>query len=232
MSSPTTPSSGELDGSHALEGQLTGWRLCTLARLGLAGEARTALAGLDAERAASGEMANARAAIYLAEGDPAAALAAARGVLTGAAPALGYVTLTEASLLAALAHRELGDERSAIAAAESALALAEADRLVPPFVITGSLELLAAMPRHATAHAALLGDIADILRGFSAPPHRDSSRPLGSSARASCECCGICQLICPGGQRSPASSPSRSTRSTPIFGRSTRSSRPRTGPRP
>ena len=169
----------ELDGSHALEGQLTGWRLCTLARLGRAGEARTALAGLDAERAGSGEMANARAAIYLAEGDPAAALAAARGVLTGAAPALGYVTVTEASLLAALAHRELGDERSAIAAAESALALAAADRLVLPFVMTGSLELLEAMPRHATAHAALLGDLVAILRGFSAPPRRDSPGPLG-----------------------------------------------------
>jgi LuxR family transcriptional regulator, maltose regulon positive regulatory protein len=35
------------------------------------------------------------------------------------------------------------------------------------------------MPRHATAHAALLGDIVDILRGFSAPPRRDSPGPLG-----------------------------------------------------
>jgi LuxR family maltose regulon positive regulatory protein len=80
------------------------------------------------------------------------------------------VTLVEAHLLAALAHRELGDQRAAIAAAESALALAEADRLVLPVAMTGSLELLEAMPRHETAHAALLTDILDIMRGISVPP--------------------------------------------------------------
>jgi hypothetical protein len=57
----------------------------------------------------------------------------------------------EANLLAALAHRELGDQRAATAAAECALALAEADRLVLPFAVTGSLELLKAISRHKTA---------------------------------------------------------------------------------
>jgi LuxR family maltose regulon positive regulatory protein len=77
------------------------------------------------------------------------------------------VTVVEAHLLAALAHRELGDQHAATAAAERALALAEADRLILPFAITGSLELLEAMPRHATAHAALLADALDVMRGSS-----------------------------------------------------------------
>ena len=66
----------QLEGSHALARQLTGWRLATQARLGQLSEARASLAALDAELAGSGEIGNARAAICLAEGDPAAALAA------------------------------------------------------------------------------------------------------------------------------------------------------------
>jgi LuxR family transcriptional regulator, maltose regulon positive regulatory protein len=166
----------ELEGPHALAGQLAGWRLSAQARLGQHTDARVALTALDAELAASGEIANARAAICLAEGNPAAALAAASDVLDGIAPSLGNVTIAEANLLAALAHRELGDQRVATAAAESALALAEADRLVLPFAITGSLELLQAMPPHETAHAALLTDIIDIIRGSSTGP-RNEPRP-------------------------------------------------------
>ena len=159
----------QLEGSHALMRQLTSWRLATQARLGQLSEARASLAALDAELAGSAEIGNARAAICLAEGSPAAALAAVQDVLTGIAPAIGYVTVVEAHLLAALAHRELADQRAATAAAERALALAEADRLVLPFAMTGALELLEAMPRHETAHAALLSDILDVMRGSSIP---------------------------------------------------------------
>jgi DNA-binding CsgD family transcriptional regulator len=45
------------------------------------------------------------------------------------------------------------------------LDLAEADRLMLPFAMTGSRELLEALPRHQTAHAALLADILDLLSG-------------------------------------------------------------------
>ena len=123
----------------------------------------------------SGEIGNARAAICLAEGNPAAALAAVHDVLDGTAPAIGYVTVVEANLLAALAHRELGDQRAATAATESALALSEADRLVLPFAITGSLKLLEAMPPHETAHAALVTDIVEIIRGSSIAPGNEPS---------------------------------------------------------
>ncbi|HEY2508388.1 MAG TPA: LuxR C-terminal-related transcriptional regulator [Streptosporangiaceae bacterium] len=160
----------QLEGSHALMRQLTGWRLATQARLGQPSQARASLSALSPELAGYGEIGNARAAICLAERDPAGALAAVADVLTGVAPAIGYMTVVEASLLAAVAHRELGDQRSAIAAVESALALAEADRLILPFAMTGSIDLFETMPRHETAHTALLTDILDVMRGSSPAP--------------------------------------------------------------
>ena len=167
----------QLADSQALASPVTGWLLATQARLGMTGEARAALAALDDERAGSGEIRNARAVICLAEGDPAAALAAVAGVLDGTAPVLGYVTVMEAHLLAGLAHRELGDQRAANQAAERALALAESDRLVLPFAMTGSAGLLEALPRHQTAHAALLADILDVLHGASPAAQEQSSLP-------------------------------------------------------
>ncbi len=165
----------QLEGSHTLMRQLTGWRLATQARLGQLAEARASLAALDAGLAGSAEIGNASAAICLTEGNPAAALAAVQDVLDGTAPAIGYVTVVEAHLLAGLAHRELGDRRAATAAAERALGLAEADRLVLPFAMTGSLELLTSMPRHETAHAALVTDILDVMRGSAISPGNDSA---------------------------------------------------------
>jgi LuxR family transcriptional regulator, maltose regulon positive regulatory protein len=167
----------QLAGSEALASQVTGWLIATQARLGMTGEARAALAALDDERASSGEIGNARAVICLAEGDPAGALAAAADVLDGRAPVLGYATVMEAHLLAGLAHRQLGDQRAANQAAEHALALAEQDRVVLPFAMTGSAGLLEALPRHQTAHAALLADILDVLHGASPAARQQSASP-------------------------------------------------------
>ena len=167
----------QLEGSQALASQVTGWLLATQARAGLPGEARARLAALDDERANSGEIRNARAVICLADGDPPGALGALHDVLDGTAPVLGYTTVTEAHLLAGLAHRQLGDQRAASQAAERALALAESDRLILPFAMTGSAELLEALPRHQSAHAALLADILDILHG-SSPAAEDQSSLL------------------------------------------------------
>ena len=110
--------------------------------------------------------------ICLADGDPAGALGAVQDVLDGTAPVIGYLTVVEAHLLAGLAHRELGDQRAAHQAAERALALAEPDRPVLPFLMTGSRGLLEALPRHETAHAALLTDILEAMRDAS-PAVRD-----------------------------------------------------------
>ncbi len=165
------------DDSQALASRVTRWLPATQARLGMTGEARAFLAALDDERASSGEIRNARAVICLAEGDPAAALAAVADVLDGTAPVLGYITIMEAHLLAGLAHRELGDQRAASEAAERALALAESNRLILPFAMTGTAGLLEALPRHETAHAALLADILDVLHGASLAAEEQSSLP-------------------------------------------------------
>jgi LuxR family transcriptional regulator, maltose regulon positive regulatory protein len=166
----------QLEGPPATASQVTGWLLAAQARLGRPGEARALLAALDDERAGSGEIRNARAVICLAEDDPAGALGAVQDVLDGKVPVIGYATVAEAQLLAGLAHRELGDQRAAGQAAERALALAEPDRLVLPFAMTGSRELLEALPRHETAHAALRTEILDIIHG-SAPAASDRSSP-------------------------------------------------------
>jgi LuxR family transcriptional regulator, maltose regulon positive regulatory protein len=166
----------QMEGSHALASQVTGWMLATQARAGLPGEARASLAALDEQKARSGEVRTADAVICLAEGEPAAALSALASVLDGTAPVIGYITVVEAHLLAGLAHRQLGDQRAANQAAERALALAEADRLVLPFAIAGSAGLLEALPPHQTAHAALLADILDVLHG-SSPAAKDQSAP-------------------------------------------------------
>ncbi len=167
----------QLADPHALAAQVTGWMLATQARAGQPGQARISLAALDDQRASSGEIGNARAVVSLAEGNPAGALCAVQDVLDGTAPVIGYVTLVETHLLAGLAHRELGDQRAANQAAELALGLAEPDRLVLPFAMTGSAELLKALPRHETAHAALLADILDVLRGSSLAAQDQSPAP-------------------------------------------------------
>jgi len=183
LSVPPTDTPTDLR-ARALASQVTGWLLATQARLGLTGQARATIAALGDQRASSGEIGNARAVICLAEGDPAGALAAVAGVLAGTAPVLGYTTVLEAHLLAGLAHRALGDQRAAGQAAERALALAEADRLILPFAMTGSAALLEALPRHQTAHAALLADILDVLHGAApaaaqqpAPPPAEELSP-------------------------------------------------------
>jgi LuxR family maltose regulon positive regulatory protein len=132
-------------------------------------EARTTLAGFSAEPGQMGAIHNARAVICLTEGAPAAALDALRGVLDIAPPVVPAFTLVEAHLLAGIAHLALGDRKAAAVAAEAALGAAEPDRLLFPFAMTGAADLLAALPRHETAHGALLADIVDLLGGASAP---------------------------------------------------------------
>jgi len=48
---------------------------------------------------------------------------------------------------------------------------------VLPFAMTGSAGLLEALPRHQTAHAALLADILDVLRGASPAARQQFALP-------------------------------------------------------
>jgi LuxR family maltose regulon positive regulatory protein len=165
-----------LTGLHALAPRITGWLAATQARLGMPDEARATLTGFSAEPAQMGAIDNARAVICMAEGDPATALDVLRDVRDITLPLVPAFTLVEAHLLAGIAHLHLGDRNAAAAAAEAALAAAEPDRLILSFAMTGAAELLDALPRHETAHGALLADIVDLLRGPSVSS-TDRERP-------------------------------------------------------
>ena len=150
-------------GEHALTTQVTAWTIATQARCGMVDQARTALAALDDEQAAAGEIRNAAAVIRLAEQDPAGARRELR--TDGTDPGR---TQVEAHLLDALACRELGDQRAARVAVERALNLAEQDRLILPFAMTGAWALLESLRE--TSHGALVADILDAVHhGAPAP---------------------------------------------------------------
>ena len=152
-------------GEHALTSRVASWTIATQARLGKTGQARAILAALDDRLAATGEVRNAAAVICLARHDPAGARRELRAVLGGSAAVNPYLTLVEAHLLDALACRDLGDSHAAWVAVEQALNLAEPDRLILPFAMTGAWELLTALPPQGTSHAALVADILDAVHG-------------------------------------------------------------------
>jgi LuxR family maltose regulon positive regulatory protein len=151
-------------GEHGLTTRVTAWTIAAQVRLGMAGPARAALAALDGRQARAGEIRNAAAVVLLAEQDPAAARRELRAVLDGGVPVLSYLTQVEAHLLDAFACRDLGQERAAQEAAEQALNLAEPDRLILPFAMTGAWQILETVPPHSTSHAALVTDILDATR--------------------------------------------------------------------
>jgi LuxR family maltose regulon positive regulatory protein len=165
---------------HALTLRITASRIAAHARAGNLEQAFAALAAVDDRQAATAPIRNAAATLRLAEGDPAGARRELRTVLDGDAPGRtvlddevpvrtvlhdasgqSLVTVIEAHLLDALAARGLGDERAARAAVERALRLAEPDRLIMSFAMTGAWELLADLPVRGTSHAALVADILD-----------------------------------------------------------------------
>ena len=177
-----------LTGVHFLAPVITEWLAATQARLGLADEARATLDAFSVEHEQVHGIDNnldpvvrqslARAVISLAEGDPATALAVL-GDADDFAPPPGFAAfaLVEAHVLAGLAHLALGHHGAAVGAAEAALAAAEPDRLILPFAMFNAGELLDALPRHRTAHSALLADVVDMLRSAPSPP-TDQSRLL------------------------------------------------------
>ena len=155
-----------LTGVHTLATPVVGWLASTQARLGMPDAARATLS----ENKGARGIYNARAVISMAEGDPAAALDVLRN-LRDRTPSVDFPAFpfVEAHLLAGIAHLQMGDRDAAAAAAEAALATAERDRLIFPFALTDAAELLETLPRHETAHGALLADIVDLLRGEPVP---------------------------------------------------------------
>ena len=159
-----------LTGVHILGRVVAEWLAATQARLGMPDEARATLDKFSTEHERTDAIDLGRAAISLAEGDPARALAVLGEVQDFMPPAdFPAYALVEAHVLAGLAYLALGDRSAAAAAAEAALAAAEPDRLIFPFAMHNAGELLDVLPRHQTAHSALLADVVDLLRGAPAP---------------------------------------------------------------
>jgi LuxR family transcriptional regulator, maltose regulon positive regulatory protein len=73
------------------------------------------------------------------------------------------LTRIEIHLPTALVRCELGDQRGTITAIEQSLDLAEQDRIILSFVLTGAWKLLESLPAWETAHAALVTSILDVV---------------------------------------------------------------------
>ena len=160
-----------LTGVHIFAPVIAEWLAC----LGMPNEARTTLDKFCIEHEWMDAIDLARAAINLAEGEPTKAVAVLGEVQRlMPPPGIPAYALVEAHLLAGLAHLSLDDRNAAAVAVEAALAAAEPDRLIFPFAMNDAGELLDVLPRHQTAHSALLADVVDLLGGAAAPRmHRE-----------------------------------------------------------
>jgi LuxR family maltose regulon positive regulatory protein len=139
------------------------------------GGARATLERLTDRDLEFGESHAALAGLRLAEGDPRATVAELAAVLDGSAPVIRVGSLIQALVLDAAAHERLGERAIVERDLERALDLAEPDSLVFPFIISRARDLLAHHPRDRTSHAALLGDLLDVLAGPSVPSRRHAS---------------------------------------------------------
>jgi LuxR family transcriptional regulator, maltose regulon positive regulatory protein len=175
--------SEQLAGPNPLGRPLRAWLVLTLVRLGDTTRAEQALADLSARDRDRPEMRTTAAALRLAQGDPAAATAALAPVLDGSARGGWRSWLSEAFLLEAIARDALGDPSAAGQALERALDLAEPDGALLWFLLHPAPGLLERHASRRTAHAALLDQIRDLLRGVwggGQPPHKRGG--LGGSS--------------------------------------------------
>jgi LuxR family maltose regulon positive regulatory protein len=90
--------------------------------------------------------------------------------------------MIEALLLDAVAREQLGDRAAAAASLERALALAEPDGILLPFVLVGVCELLERHGGHRTAHSSLRSMVLDMLAGASPTPELEPLRDPLSDA--------------------------------------------------
>jgi LuxR family transcriptional regulator, maltose regulon positive regulatory protein len=152
---------------HLLGAQATAWAIGAKARLGMLNEARASFAATPSSRINTAEMRNVEALLALESGEPGMALKKLEDVFESRLHIKHDFILIESYLLAAHAHQVLSNEGEMRKALENALAIAERDRLILPFFMTRSLEMIERLPRTATAHVALLLDIVDRVRGSS-----------------------------------------------------------------
>jgi LuxR family transcriptional regulator, maltose regulon positive regulatory protein len=167
-----------LAGEHAMTGERRSRIVQMHAWMGDAVAAREALAGLAAEEHDLAGVRIAEGAVHLAEGAPELTVDVLVPVIECRERALkADWAAIDASLLAALGHEQLGDRPAAEAAVERALALAEPEGVLLPFVLFPVRDLLERHRGHRTAHATLVTAILDLLAGSPAS-HRGPAPPL------------------------------------------------------
>jgi LuxR family transcriptional regulator, maltose regulon positive regulatory protein len=151
-----------------------------LVRLGENGRAERALTGLSRDDREVPEIRIAAGTLWLAGGDPRAALTELAPVPGRPAPVYWQAT---AHALAAIAHDELGNRAAADDAIERALDIAEPDGVLTPFLLHPAPDLLHRHARQRTAHAALVADILSLIAGNRPAPAgvRPPAEPLSES---------------------------------------------------
>ncbi|HYB26316.1 MAG TPA: LuxR C-terminal-related transcriptional regulator [Solirubrobacteraceae bacterium] len=138
----------------------------------------------DEERDAA-VMRAAAAEIYLAERDPGQAIDVLAPVIDqDVQVSQPRWSIIEPLLLGVAARDQLGDRHAAETSLERALDYAEADGIVLPFILAPVGALIERLPRHRTAHAALLRTILDVRAGSSARPRRAPSPLLEELSEA------------------------------------------------
>ena len=142
----------------------------TQARMGDLAAARATLSELAERERHTADFRRAAAVIHLIEGEPEQAIDILAPVLElSASPGYQPTVTTEAQVLDAVARQRLGDRRGAEASLERAFEAAEREGIVLPFLLVPVHDLLERLPRHRSAHVALLRTVLDVLGGAAAP---------------------------------------------------------------
>ncbi len=160
-----------LSGQHALTVDLRMRIVLAQLRLGEPQAAKETLRHIAQDGLVRAEARIAAAAVELAQDRPEPAIELLAPVIEQTSPALHRKwAAIHALLFDALARAQLGDARAREQSLERALALAEPESLILPFVIAPVQEVLREHPGHRTAHAPFIAEVLDVLAGGS--PHR------------------------------------------------------------
>ena len=148
----------------ALAGALAGAEAEALIAVGRPSDAVVATEGFR-EHVGTAEGAVVRARIALADGDPRDAANLVGDALTDKLDCLQPATHIELHVIAAVATHQLGDDESALGLVENALALADTERYLSPFLAVGAplRDLIVRRIRVGTSYRALAGELVETL---------------------------------------------------------------------
>ena len=168
-----------LEGTHVFSAAVQARLIQTQVYMGRLPAARAAFAELSGEERDTADLRLAIAALQLAEGDADEATHVIAPVIQGGAAVVHRPSaMTEAHVLDALAHEQLGDRREAEASLERALDAAEPEGIVLPSVLIPVRDILERLPPYRTAHPTLRQTILDVLNGEAQGRARTPSGPV------------------------------------------------------